>query len=96
MQRRWGRADLFFREIKYVGRFVPHCYCFSGARKLPTYVNSLATYPSVGFASQAKGCVNKEGRFLTDAPLCRFSEKILGCEKCPQSHFLIGEKELFC
>ena len=21
MQRRWGRADLFFREIKYVGRF---------------------------------------------------------------------------
>ena len=52
-------------------------------------------YPSVGFASQAKRYVNKERRFLRDAPLCKLSEKNLGCEKCPQSHFLIGEKELF-
>ena len=52
-------------------------------------------YPSVGFASQAKGYVNKDRRFLSDAPFCRLSEKILGCEKCPQSHFFIGEKKLF-
>ena len=57
-------------------------------------------YPSVGFASQAKGYVNKELRFLSDAPLCRFPEKILGSEilgseKYPQRLFLIREKELF-
>ena len=52
-------------------------------------------YPSVGFASQAKGYVNKERRFLSDAPLWRFSEKILGREKFPQSDFLISEKKLF-
>ena len=52
-------------------------------------------YPSVGFASQAKGYVNKERRFLSDAPLCRFSEKIPGCEKCHWSGFLVGEKEPF-
>ena len=52
-------------------------------------------YPSVGFASQAKGYVNKERRFLSDAPLCRLSEKISGCKNCPQSDFLVSEKELF-
>ena len=52
-------------------------------------------HPSVGFASQAKGYVNRALRFLSDAPLWRFSEKILGREKCPQSNFLIGENELF-
>ena len=52
-------------------------------------------YPWVGFASQAKGYVNKEGRFLDDAHLWRFSKKIPGRERCSQSHLLIGEKELF-
>ena len=52
-------------------------------------------YPSVGFAFQGKGYVNKALCFLGDAPLCRFSEKMPGCEKCSQSHFLLGEKELF-
>ena len=52
-------------------------------------------YPLVGFASQAKGYVKKERRFLSDAPLCRLSEKIPGCKKCPQSDFLVSEKEVF-
>ena len=54
----------------------------------------LAMHPSVGFASLAKGYVNKEWRFLSDAPLCRFSAKKLGCEKCPLSDFFVGENEL--
>ena len=52
-------------------------------------------YPSVGFACQAKGCVNKERRFLSDAPFCQFSEKARGAKNAPQSDFLVGEKEPF-
>ena len=55
----------------------------------------LAMHPSVGFASLAKGDVNKEWRFLSDTPLCRLSDKISGCKKCPQGNFLAYENELF-
>ena len=56
----------------------------------------LAMHPSVGFASLAKGYVNKEWRFLSDTPLCRLSEKKKsGCKKSPQSDILASEKELF-
>ena len=56
---------------------------------------SLAMHPSVGFASQATGYVNKERRFLSDAPLCRLSDKTSGCKDYPQSDFPVSEKQLF-
>ena len=52
-------------------------------------------YPSVGFASQATGYVRKERRFLSDAPLCRLSDKTSGWKDCLQSDFLVSEKQLF-
>ena len=52
-------------------------------------------HPSVGFASLAKGDVNKEWRFLSDTPLYRLSDKISVCKKCPQGDFFVGEKDLF-
>ena len=37
---------------------------------------SLAMYPSIVFASQAQGYVNKEKSFLSDAPSGQFSEPL--------------------
>ena len=65
-----------------------------GAKESPNGT-SLAMHPSVGFASQAKGYVNKERRLLRDAPLCQFSEKTSGCKKCSQGDFFVGEQDLF-
>ena len=53
---------------------------FRGLRRVPNGT-SLAMYPSVGFASQAKGYVSKERLFLSDATseaLARRLPKICG------------------
>ena len=60
-----------------------------------TSSTSLAMYRSVDFAYQAHGYVNKERRFHSDVLLCRCSELIPGCKKCPQNEFLVSEKEIF-
>ena len=51
-------------------------YCRSSLSEFKKAQNgvSLAMYPLVGFASQALGYVNKERRFLSDAPFRRFFE----------------------